>query len=253
MFKCKMPSERALRNGGLLPVKEESGTVWLWMDPSLLGWSRPITWLFSPPLGSECWRGDLWGVDSSGELIVVESKITTKQQRCDPFGSLLGLETKERPKKRGLSVQDVIDRWERCYKQELQVAVDCNLEDKGTWPGILPYGAHRHALRYWYDLYQMLRRRIEDPSYPQTVRDLLQKRKRQKDRSAPYYFGFFTIGDDFGKTIPLRKLLTEIGCGHYAELKKKVGADHVRVAAACARANAHGNVRISEVSIKIEQ
>jgi hypothetical protein len=57
---------------------EEEGTLMLWAWPELLGWKKDIEWLFSPVIG-QTWPGDLWGVDESGALILVETKRATSR------------------------------------------------------------------------------------------------------------------------------------------------------------------------------
>jgi len=264
MITCKMRCEKALRKGkklreGVLQVKEESGTVWLWRDPALLGWHKSIAWLFSPPHGGKGWKGDVWGIDSNGELIVVESKVViknkagTQPKHCDPFRSLYVLHSKQRGKRDRFPVNKIREKWQKLHDLEGRVAVDCNYRGKRTQPGILPYGSYRHALKGWCKLYRAIRRTVKkNSSYSKRVVTRLKKRGHYKDRSVPYYFAFFTIGDDFKRPIALSELLSKKGKRHYDKLKKKVGKGHLLVAAACARANTHSRVTVRKVGIKVD-
>ena len=76
-------------------TSEETGTLWLWAYPKLLGWPAPITWLFSPVTGRYPWPGDLWGVDSQGELLIVESKAARGRGGQDPFRDFIGYEARK--------------------------------------------------------------------------------------------------------------------------------------------------------------
>ena len=68
-------------SGDIIPSRE-SAALWLWERPALLGWERPIFWLF------EC-RWHLWGIDSLGCLIIVDTMIARGKTLRDPFGGLV--------------------------------------------------------------------------------------------------------------------------------------------------------------------
>ena len=78
---------------------EEEGTVWLWALPELLGWPRPIYWLFSPVNGARVdgkrTTGDLWGIDDAGTLVILEAKRAANE--TDPLGEFVehGLPTRD--------------------------------------------------------------------------------------------------------------------------------------------------------------
>ena len=67
--------------GDIIPSKE-TVALWLWQRPALLGWERPIYWLFH-----DSWR--LCGIDSSGCLIVVDATIARGKSLPDPFSGLV--------------------------------------------------------------------------------------------------------------------------------------------------------------------
>ena len=96
---------------------EESGTFWLWAWPEILGWPVEITWLFSPVTGNYPWPGDLWGVDASGELLIVETKSSVYP--ADPFEDFLDCE--QRRVSEGAfppTVQAIRTRWETLLHRE---------------------------------------------------------------------------------------------------------------------------------------
>ena len=83
--RCAVPIPRAGAHGGGLLPSEESASFLLWAWPRLLGWPRTINWLFSPVTGKDSYPGDLWGLDSRGELLIVETKLDRKGATQDPF------------------------------------------------------------------------------------------------------------------------------------------------------------------------
>ena len=67
--------------GDFIPSRE-TVALWLWQRPALLGWERPIYWLFE-----ESWR--LCGIDPAGCLIIVDATIARGKSLQDPFGGLV--------------------------------------------------------------------------------------------------------------------------------------------------------------------
>src|SRR5947209_2049040 len=88
---------------------EEPGTFWLWAWPELLDWATEITWLFSPVTGKYPWPGDLWGVDASGQLILVETKKTGGPR--DHFEDFVLFHKIFGCGKWEQTVNDIISRW----------------------------------------------------------------------------------------------------------------------------------------------
>lgn len=73
------PTQRA--SGDIIPSRE-SIVLWLWDRPQLLGWDRPLYWLF------ECnWH--LCGIDEAGCVTIVEVTIARGKSLQDPFGGLV--------------------------------------------------------------------------------------------------------------------------------------------------------------------
>src|SRR4051812_25154622 len=71
---------------------EETASFWLFLWPDLLGWPRNITWLFSPVTGKTRYPGDLWGIDETGHLVVVETKLFQRATAPDPFEDFVAYE-----------------------------------------------------------------------------------------------------------------------------------------------------------------
>lgn len=72
--------------GDLIP-SSRSAVFWLCAWPELLGWKRRIYWLregYSTKKSCYC----LWGIDSAGNLIIVEIRSSRGATLSDPFKSL---------------------------------------------------------------------------------------------------------------------------------------------------------------------
>ena len=76
--------------GDLIPTSE-SALRWLCAWPALLGWRRRVNWLFLRVRDSrnKKARYNLWGIDSSGRLIVVEIHTNRTEALRDPFRGFL--------------------------------------------------------------------------------------------------------------------------------------------------------------------
>src|SRR3990167_6071043 len=83
------PIARVGRRAGDILPSEESASFLLWAWPDLLGWPRQINWLFSPVVGKHKYPGDLWGLDSQGGLLIVETKFDRTRARQDPFADFI--------------------------------------------------------------------------------------------------------------------------------------------------------------------
>ncbi len=86
-IKLSLPLSTVRQVCGQLTPSEELALLWLWDWPLLLGWPRPIIWL-GYRIDARRSAVRLWGVDSSGTLIIVEIKID-RGKAPDPFESLI--------------------------------------------------------------------------------------------------------------------------------------------------------------------
>jgi hypothetical protein len=77
---------RFLVFGDLTP-SSKSAAGWLYAWPRLLGWERRVNWLFLRVCASKS-RYNLWGIDSAGQVIIVEVRTNGTDALRDPFRSL---------------------------------------------------------------------------------------------------------------------------------------------------------------------
>ena len=121
--------------------------MWAW--PEILGWPTDITWLFSPPTGKSVWPGDLWGIDDSGELIIVETKSSLVPR--DPFEDLLPFQERLTSGAWKPTLGDLFKHWEPLISDErrfLEISNEKLQDGSGQrceWPGIVPYSCKRLA------------------------------------------------------------------------------------------------------------
>jgi hypothetical protein len=135
---------------------EEEATLWMWSWPQLIGWSRPIAWLFSPVVGRRPCPGDLWGVDEEGDLIVVETKFGRGAQ--DPFADFVGFPDSDSGAA-AVRVPFLRVRWEALLRAEVTFAADPSaleapLAGARLHRGVVPYSYKRFAVRRWRRLYE---------------------------------------------------------------------------------------------------
>jgi len=230
---CALPTrESAGRRRFSLP-SEESVSYWLWTWPELLGWRRKIFWLFSPVVGRAHYPGDLWGLDSKGELLIVETKIDRGRRTQDPFEDFVGFVERQagRSTKNTIRADTLVQRSIDLFKKEhqfLQLHHDDFIrhdEFRGTYPGVLPYSYHRHAQWYWPELYRdTIARRLVTPSYRASIESALKVREH-RGNPQPQFFGLLaTIHNGDPK-------LSARGRAHHETLIGEAGSDHVHLRA----------------------
>jgi hypothetical protein len=195
---CHIPSDRlafcknTTIGPGLLRVKEHAGDVWLWAKPALLDWDSPITWLFSNPHGGKGWRGDLWGLDKRGRLLVVETKLEGSGPRYNPFTSLLKLVRQDIPRRNHCTKAKLNARW-----MELRAADDAwrNKQVTSTTRkrGLLPCRKYRDGRCPWQELFdRRLSELIFSAGYQRRVVKLLGKYGRRR-QELPQVFAFIVL------------------------------------------------------------
>jgi len=190
---CLPPIPRPGPKAGDLIPSEESASLWLWGWPCLLEWPGRINWLFSPVVGNKTYPGDLWGVDSRGDLLIVETKIIRASTTADPFEDFV-LYAREGPRQL-LAAERLYQRWaellrsERLFIREHLSMWKPDGRPRGTFPGVVPYSSHRETAWRWQDLY---RSRIAEPlasiAYERAVRRSLRSREAQGN-PAPVFIG----------------------------------------------------------------
>lgn len=212
---------------------EENVTLWLWAYPELLGWPRDIKWLFSPVTGNTRYPGDLWGIDSRGTLIIVETKLAKNGRLQDPLIDFVGFETRQKNSKTStLSTISLEKRWARLFQCE-QVYLKSFLSDmrKGriqtrTASGVVPYSSKRVVIAQWPYLYsqKIARHFIAGSAYRESIKKYLSRRAEAADPSQ-HFFG--VIGTVFGMDVRLSRK----GQENYSKLCREIGSHRVHLIA----------------------
>lgn len=202
--------------GGDIVQGEEAGTLWLWAWPELLDWPRQISWLFSPVVGKYPWPGDLWGVDESGEILVVENKSAPRPS--SPFEDFLALERQVATTPcTSHTVEELHEKWSDALAGErafLESHADTLKSGRGSlteWRGLVPNSLKRLMVWRWRELYLVrIAPLVSDPTYAARTAAYLERARHNS--WAPQYFGVFTLrkaGD---------ARLSKPGERHYREL-----------------------------------
>jgi hypothetical protein len=229
---CAKPDIRfthpSLTDPACLVYMEETGTLWLWAWPELLGHAEPITWLFSPVTGNRDWPGDLWGIDEQGTLILVEAKRAKNGAAHDPFADFVY-------DKGVIPIPDVpaiLKHWEPLWRAEQFFIEQCGepLEQGARetapklWRGVIPYSLKRVVVWRWRELYRKeIMPRLRKPD-EEKVKRLLNFRKQSKNDRV-HYFGLFTVVNS-GKPA-----LSPLGKAHLEQLKRSTGETQVHLRA----------------------
>ena len=203
---------------GLLEVKhEEDGLCWFWAYPSLMPWPRPIIWLYTPVVGNMQWPGDLWGIDKSGNFLVIECKQC--RRRDDPFKDFLAFHLQGRPE---LSASHWQEKFPRHLCAELDFAESISERLANKTDGILPRSNKREHIRRWPQVAQAIDMYIRSPQYRTLAISYLQTRAALHDPT-PYYLALMIVSN------PRASVLSEKAIASGRALQRMVGCDHVRV------------------------
>jgi len=204
----------------LLCRYEEQASLWIWAYPELLGWRREIRWLFSPVVGKRRFPGDLWGIDSNSNLIIVETKLAKTDKGQDPFVDFIAFEEDQA---KGLRIDKIQKRWERLFKNELEFIerhrndVAGGRRKKGPFPGVVPYSRNRNAIWQWRRLYLgvIVPMILDDKGYAGKIRTYFAK---WGGNGQIHYFGIIAAGSGISPR------LSPKGKRNYDELCRKAGA-----------------------------
>lgn len=164
---------------------EEEALIWLWWRPDLLGWPRTLEWVDSPRC-DPARRGDLWGIDSSGRLVIIEAVHGTA---ADPFARLAEVHAAH--------PAPTVDEIEGCWRPKLEAELA-----KATGGGILPHSVQprrdpNSAIARWPRLATAIAQRIADPVYAKRVKTYLQARGKLGTRDlAPAFGALFVMPSD---------------------------------------------------------
>jgi hypothetical protein len=240
--------DQGLQTNGILKINsEEEALVWLWTRPKLFPWPRPVEWVLSPVTGNREWPGDLWGIDSDGELIIIENKLSKLGSRLvrssrtyDPF---VDFDKHWEKYKKECSAASILKKWEILLKEERKEPSRL-IEVVRPKKGVLPHSRKCSRLQRWPILTEEIERRVRAGKYEKTVRIYLEE--RLKHQSCPHYCGLVV------KTKEEKNVQSLDYCsGSIEKLQKQVGADHVHLFEACARATADGALKISVGTVQI--
>lgn len=203
------------RSPGLVRIKaEEEAIIWLWAKPAIFPWKRPLAWLFSPVTGKHRWPGDLWGIDSSGDLIILENKRGDKK---DPFEDFVQYAEKSHDE---TTAKNLIEKWEKQYKSEK--ARGKRLEAREGHQGILPRSSHAGPLRRWPLLALSISTRIRGGNYARKVRRWLDARDR-RGNPQPHYVGLVVSVDENPPELSARGLKSK------DDMQMRVGREQVHL------------------------
>lgn len=205
---------------------EEIASLWLWGWPRLLGWPCTVNWLFSPVVGKRTYPGDLWGVDSRGELIIVETKTDRARSRTNPFEDFVPYAESSEAKIL-CSADSLQERWRSLWKQETTFlenhlsTLDLNTQLTGKYPGVVPYSRHRDAVFRWRDMYRArIAPRFLSGGYESSVDRGLRLRRRAGD-PPPRFVGLVAT---VRKSDPG---LSDAGRKSFSDLRAQVGPQRV--------------------------
>ena len=171
----------------VLPT-EEHASLWISVRPRLLGWHRPISWL--PPQVLNARRKtkrDLCGLDSEGNLIIVETKLDRGKSSRDPIGSLLEY-SRHNAKDHAWSAKELRAKWVGCLASqktflENEIAMLWSTEpNAATFTGIVPYALDRYPVWRYRSLYcAIVARAISDERYERAIDQALRFREAAGD------------------------------------------------------------------------
>ena len=230
-LRTALPEDYRCQKGLLSIIHEEEAILWLWAESRLLQWEYPIVWINSPVVGKHRWPGDLWGLDSQGNLIILECK---RALPADPFGDFVDFHKPTRPE---LSSRDLLKRWERHYWDEVSFPNSWEERPHGRTGGILPRSNKRRHIRRWKYLAQLIYNHIKSSEYTDIVKSNLGARAK-RNNPPPFYAGLLVIANTNSSFLSPK--------GHQAllDLQRIVGPDHVNLYIAQARRLGDSQVEI---------
>lgn len=232
---------------------EEYTTLWLWAYPELLGWHHDIKWLFSPVTGNSRYPGDLWGIDSQGNLIIVETKSVKHKRLQDPFVDFIGLESRCKVSNKNVfEPKSLQKRWEKLFERELkfleifQNDFRKGVIEKQTSPGIVPYSSKRSVVVRWPYLYlNVITQQFHEKSnYKKLVHEYLKKRSANIF-ATQHFFGVI------GTSPNIHPGLSNQGKVNYDKLCTEIGKDRIHLIEIKASLLKTGTVQLESTETKL--
>ena len=224
--KCAAPIAQPNRPGGHLLPAEESASLLLWAWPRLIGWPRSINWIFSPVVGNMKYPGDLWGIDTRGELLIVETKLDRAQSPQNPLEDFVPYCVSPLVSKRWYA-ESLYRRWSSLVEHEenflrayaAQLSPHAKLT--GTYRGVLPYSRHRDTIWRWQELFrERIVPRFQSGSYRRAVERSFRNR-RKRGNPPPVYVGVIAT------VVPQDPRLSRNGERALVTLARRVGRQRV--------------------------
>ena len=193
-----LPQEYKDTNMFVDTMHEEDALCWFWAFPNLFPWTNPVVWLYTPVVGNTRWPGDLWGIDSAGDLLIIEAKQC--KRRDDPFIDFVKLHN---PSREEFSSAHWQMKWRKHFLSEISFPNGWSERPSGKTDGILPRSNRRSHLRRWPSLSRLIDDQIRNGKYARDVKQYLQVRD-QLHNPAPYYLALMI------ETEPNYPILTDI-------------------------------------------
>jgi hypothetical protein len=196
-LRCALP--RAFDCPGS-PYGEARALLWVWAWPELVLWPRSVSWLFPQVNEQQSVPGDLWGIDSAGELIIVEAK--TRGSRSDPFGDFANaMERNDSKWRDAMHASTLRRRWNHLLEKEEQF-INKHADDvrhgralPGNYPGVIHYSRHRASCQCWPLIYlERIVPRVRSEAYRDEVEHALRLRHDRGDRSAHFIGPIAEVG-----------------------------------------------------------
>lgn len=168
---------------------EEDALCWLWAFPSIFPWPNPVLWLYTPVVGNTRWPGDLWGIDSKGDLLIIEAKQC--KRRDDPFIDFVNFHN---PSREEFSATHWQLKWKKHFTAEVSFPNGWSERPPGKTDGILPRSNKRSHLRRWPSLSRHIDDQIRTQEYACDMQRYLQIRD-DLNNPAPHYIALMIETD----------------------------------------------------------
>ncbi|NBC18707.1 MAG: hypothetical protein GVY18_15495 [Bacteroidetes bacterium] len=211
------PAAYINEGGALLVQHEEEAIIWVWAYPDLYPWPHDIAWLYAPVTGKRRWPGDLWGIDETGDLLIIECK--RRKSGTDPFVDFLPYHA---PNREELTAAHWQKKWAHHHQKELSFPNGVVVRPSGKTAGLLPRSSKRAAIRRWPRLVQRVDAQIRSDDYTDKVHTYLQRRA-DIGNPCPHYVGLLVTSD------PDASALTPGWTSSAHELQKRVRDGRVHV------------------------
>ncbi len=218
---------------------EEEALCWLWAFPAIFPWRKPIAWLYTPVVGNNRWPGDLWGIDTEGDLLVIEAKHCRRND--DPFADFIAF---HKPFREELSSAHWQQKWANHLSAELSFSDGSSERPIGKTGGMLPRSNKRSHLRGWQALSARIDQQIRSRKYAESVTRNLNARAKSNDPT-PFYIALMM------QTNANHPLLSETAQASARLLQECVGTSHVVVVAIHCERLLNGKGRIQARTVDL--